>query len=144
MEWKKFRDFDYLVSDDGLVKRIKTGKIIKQHENNGQQIASEDELRSVFDENGRFTIYKGMSSRSIFCRNALMKSIDKRKNKDLDLVMVNEMMQKISDKLGVVYRLALRELGADLSLKNNFQSPPFFKNLQILFQFLFPAVIVIE
>ena len=102
--------------------KVESRNIIKQHENNGQQIASEDELRSVFDENGRFTIYKGMSSRSIFCRNALMKSIDKRKNKDLDLVMVNEMMQKISDNLGVVYRLALRELGADLSLKNNFQS----------------------
>ena len=38
MEWKKFRDFDYLVSDDGLVKRIKTGKIIKQHENYGYKI----------------------------------------------------------------------------------------------------------
>lgn len=38
MEWKNSRDFDYLVSDDGLVKRIKTGKIIKQHENYGYKI----------------------------------------------------------------------------------------------------------
>jgi len=30
MEWKKFRDFDYEVSNLGNVKRIKTGKEIKQ------------------------------------------------------------------------------------------------------------------
>ena len=38
MEWKKFRDFDYLISNDGLIKRIKTGKIIKQSEIYGYKI----------------------------------------------------------------------------------------------------------